>query len=57
MTRLALMLTAAEAVMLPAFALGLLFLAAVAIERFARWLSPQTDPRELVERGRERGRQ
>ena len=53
MTRLTLMLTAAEAVMLPAFVCGLIFLAAVAVERIARRVSPTTDPRDAVKRAHE----
>jgi len=48
LTRLALLLTAAEAIWLIPFTLGCLFLAAVAIERAARWLAPDTDPRRNV---------
>ena len=50
MNRLALMLTAAEAVWLIPFVCGLMFLAAVAVERIARRLAPATDPRDLVDR-------
>ena len=46
MTRLALMLTAAEAIWLVPFVGGLMFLAAVAYVR----VTTPTDPRDLVDR-------
>jgi len=52
LTRLALLLTAAEAIWLIPFTLGCLFLAAVAVERVARWLAPDPDIAAAVERAR-----
>lgn len=49
-------LTAAEAIWLIPFVCGLIFLAAVAVERVARWLSRPSDYVGLVKSGRERGR-
>lgn len=52
MTRLHMMLTAAEAIWLIPFVCGCLWLAAVAVERVARWLAPDPDVAAAVERAR-----